>query len=144
MRFVDRAAWRIVFFGLCSFPAFLSSGLLRLVGQRERADVVAAWIRRQWLAAESARRIWVALPVSLFVSAITSYLLTGIAINVAYPLRSDQLPTDWGGPSLAGRWAVHAIGGLVFGLVTPMISVRLRNISRRMLVGPAQRRNADA
>ena len=142
---VDATAWQTVFFGLCSFPAFLTSGLLRLGGQGRTAHAVARWIYWRWLAAEPAERFfssswrtWAAVAVTLPVFAIIAYLLSGIVINLAYPLRPDVLPTDWGGPSLAGRWTVHAVGGLVFAMITPLISIGLRNVSRRVLVGPEQ------
>jgi hypothetical protein len=62
------------------------------------------------------------LPLDLASLALLGYLCLGVLLNLAYPLRPGTLDTyqhSWGGPTLAGAWAVHAAGGLVFLLVTP-------------------------
>lgn len=137
---IDPRAWQGVLFGLAAFPTLVTSAILGLVGQRARAAAVVAWIRRRWLDEESSApsiasswRRWAALPISLIVLIATLYLLTGIVINFCYPLRPDSQPTDWGGPSLAGRWAVHAAGGVLFAVATPLICDQLRTLARRVL-----------
>jgi len=44
-------------------------------------------------------------------------------VNIAYPLRpdSDDLSNAWGGPSLAGAWAVHGAAGLALLLLAPWV-----------------------
>ncbi|MBM7787988.1 hypothetical protein [Tenggerimyces flavus] len=71
----------------------------------------------------------VALPLSVATFFLTTYALTGLVLNVAYPVRVDGFPFDlpglftpshaldgaWGGPTLAGAWAFHGVvGGLLF------------------------------
>ncbi len=137
---LEPRTWRGVLLGLCAFPALLASALLRGVGQRGRAEALATWIGRSWLGreAESAVQLpawkrWAALAISLGVFVVTAYLLTGIVINLAYPLRPDSKPTDWGGPSLLGRWMAHGAGGVMFAIVTPVLSRKLRRLAERVM-----------
>ena len=47
-----------------------------------------------------------------------------VPANLAYPLRPgtmDSYQSSWGGPTLAGAWAVHAAGGVAVLFVTPWI-----------------------
>ncbi|WP_030906537.1 hypothetical protein [Streptomyces sp. NRRL F-5126] len=65
-------------------------------------------------------------PVNLAAIAVCGYFWTIVLINLGYPLRSDttaeSLAHAWGGPSLAGAWAVHAVGGgLTFLFLTPWV-----------------------
>ena len=133
-------AWRTVFVGLCAFPVTLGSALLSLLGQRERAGALTLWLRRWWFDVDAkgalpvrAWRMWAAALLSLGVFVVTAYLLIGIVINLAYPLRPDAKPTDWGGPSLAGRWLAHGSGGVGFAVVTPFICRWLRGVVARIL-----------
>jgi Putative sensor len=81
------------------------------------------------------------LPLNLVSLALTAYLWAGVAVNLAYPLRPgtmDSYKHSWGGPSLAGAWAVHAAAGLVFLFVTPwlvMAVTRLQGRLTRRLLG---------
>jgi hypothetical protein len=64
------------------------------------------------------------LPLNLVLLALTVYLWLLVPANLAYPLRPgtmDSYQHSWGGPSLAGAWAVHAAVGVVFLFVTPWI-----------------------
>jgi hypothetical protein len=64
------------------------------------------------------------LPLNLASLALVAYLWVGVVVNLAYPLRPgamDSYQHSWGGPTLAGAWAVHAAGGLGFLLVTPWV-----------------------
>lgn len=138
--FLEPRTWWGVLLGLCAFPAFFASTIFRLIGQRIRADALATWTRRSWLGRDSesgqgrpAWKPWAALAVSLGVFVVTAYLVTGIVINLAYPLRPDSKPTDWGGPSLMGRWMAHGAGGIVFAIATPIICGRLRALAARVL-----------
>jgi hypothetical protein len=45
---------------------------------------------------------------------------------VVYPIRpllgmDGEYRDAWGGPTLAGAWAVHALGGLAFWLLVPWV-----------------------
>ena len=66
---------------------------------------------------------------------ITVYGWLLVLLNVAYPIRgASDLSDAWGGPSLAGAWAVHAAGGLFFLFVVPYVVEGLTALHRRMLV----------
>jgi hypothetical protein len=71
--------------------------------------------------------------MSVVVFVVTAYLLIGIVINLAYPLRPDGKATDWGGPSLAGRWLVHGAGGVLFAMATPIVCGWLRALAARVV-----------
>jgi Putative sensor len=84
------------------------------------------------------------LPLNLGSLALTAYLWWLVPANLAYPLRPgtmDSYQHSWGGPTLAGAWAVHAAAGVVFLFVTPWI---VNGISRwqgrlaRRLLGGAE------
>jgi hypothetical protein len=83
------------------------------------------------------------LPVNLLAWALTASLWTLAIINIAYPLRpdSDDLSNAWGGPTLAGAWAVHGIAGLAFLLLAPWIvkgaTALQSRLAQRMLGSPA-------
>jgi hypothetical protein len=60
--------------------------------------------------------------------------------NLAYPLRPgtmDSYQHSWGGPSLAGAWAVHAAGGVVFLFTTPWIVKAITSLQGRLARRPA-------
>lgn len=76
------------------------------------------------------------LPVNLASVALTAYLWAGVAVNIAFPLRPGALDSyqhSWGGPSLAGAWAVHAAGGLVFLFITPWIVMAITWLQGRLV-----------
>ncbi|MBC7894767.1 MAG: hypothetical protein H7066_05100 [Cytophagaceae bacterium] len=134
--------WRRVFAGLYAFPTLLASAALRIAGQHRRADALVAWIGREWLGLPSEHpmpapwwRQLGAIGMSLAALAVTLYLLAGIVLNLGYPLRPSNESTDWGGPSLWGRWAVHGAGGVMFVVATPFISRGLAALTRRILAG---------
>jgi hypothetical protein len=64
----------------------------------------------------------VSLPVNVASFVLAAYVWLLLPVNLGYPWRDDttaeSLQDAWGGPTLAGAWAVHAIGAvLIFGLV---------------------------
>jgi Putative sensor len=63
------------------------------------------------------------LPLNAAAWVLTAYLWTLVVANLAYPLRpdSDDLSNAWGGPSLAGAWAVHGAAGLALLFVVPWV-----------------------
>jgi hypothetical protein len=83
-----------------------------------------------------------ALLLAALSSAVSAYLILGIVLNLAYPLRSDATVTDWGGPTLLGRWAVHAGGGLVFAMAASWVLPALHALARRWL-GDEQSSSSD-
>jgi acetyl esterase/lipase len=59
----------------------------------------------------------VSLPVNLASFVLSAYVWLLLPVNLGYPLRTDttaeSLQDAWGGPTLAGAWAVHAVGGIL-------------------------------
>jgi hypothetical protein len=81
------------------------------------------------------------LPVNLASLALTGYLWLLVPINIAYPLRPgtmDSYQHSWGGPSLAGAWAVHAAFGVAALFLSAWVvqaSTRLQARLTRSLLG---------
>ena len=105
---------------------------------------VAAVVRR----GKPTWRLVAAVALSLVSTAVAAYSLAGIALNLAYPARYGSFPenltrlttsdpelsTAWGGPTLAGAWAVHAIGGLlIFGVGGIWLVRALMNLQARLI-----------
>ncbi|MFG3285209.1 hypothetical protein [Streptomyces sp. NPDC048111] len=65
----------------------------------------------------------ISLPLNLMALVVSGYLWTVVVLNLAYPLRPGGDPTQaWGGPTMAGAWAVHGLGGgIPFLLLTPWV-----------------------
>jgi hypothetical protein len=69
-----------------------------------------------------------------------AYLWSLVPINLAYPLRPGTMGSyqdSWGGPTLAGAWAVHAAGGPAMLLAAPWAArggaVLQGRLARRLL-----------
>lgn len=80
-----------------------------------------------------------ALPLDAAVFAITVYGWLLVVLNLGFPLRplvglSADGAGSWGGPSVAGAWAVHAVtGGLISLLLMPWVVRGLTGLQRRLL-----------
>jgi hypothetical protein len=77
------------------------------------------------------------LPLALVGGAVSAYLWLVLLLNVGFPVRTgtsaEELADSWGGPSLAGAWAVHAVGGvLVFLLVGVPLMSGLAEVHKRL------------
>ena len=116
---------------LLSFPATLATLLLHLV-RSSLAPTLIHWLTTTWIGSSGAiarpRGGWWlrALLLAAPSSALTAYLALGSVLNLAYPLRPDSTSSDWGGPSLPGRWAVHVTGGILFVALAMWLLPRLR------------------
>ena len=79
----------------------------------------------------------ISLPINLVALTVTFYFWTVVAINLGFPLRPDNDPTQsWGGPTLAGAWAVHAVGGGVpFLFLTPWVGKGFTKLQARLVTG---------
>ncbi|MFE9534079.1 sensor domain-containing protein [Streptomyces sp. NPDC006691] len=79
----------------------------------------------------------ISLPLNLVALTVSAYFWTVVVINLAYPLRPDSDPTQaWGGPTMAGAWAVHGIGGGVsFLLITPWVMKGFTLLQARLVRG---------
>jgi hypothetical protein len=86
----------------------------------------------------------VSLPVDAVVFAVAGYLWLLLPMNLLYPLRLavyDESAVDsWGGPTMAGAWAFHAVVGTLVFLVAglPLVAglVWLQARVARRLLGP--------
>lgn len=73
-------------------------------------------------------------PVNLVVCVVTVYAWLLVPMNLGFPLRVDgSLEDSWGGPTLAGAWAVHAAGGLAFLFLNPWLVRGLTALQGRLL-----------
>ncbi|NGO70311.1 sensor domain-containing protein [Streptomyces boncukensis] len=77
------------------------------------------------------------VPVNLAAAVVTFYLWSIVAMNLGYPLRPGlDTENSWGGPSLAGAWALHAgVGGLGFLLLTPWVVRGFSALQARLVAG---------
>jgi len=67
-----------------------------------------------------------AVPLDAVSLVVVGYCWLGVVLNVAYPARpllgmNGEYRDAWGGPTLAGAWAVHALGGIAFWLLVPWV-----------------------
>ena len=67
-----------------------------------------------------------AVPLDVVSLVVVGYCWLGVVLNVAYPARpllgmNGEYRDAWGGPTLAGAWAVHALGGIAFWLLVPWV-----------------------
>ncbi|WP_157080179.1 hypothetical protein [Thermobifida cellulosilytica] len=77
----------------------------------------------------------VSLPFDILAAVFAGYGWAIVVLNIAYPIRLLAEPDvatltagAWGGPSLAGAWLVHALGGLVALWLVPLLVVALTRV----------------
>jgi hypothetical protein len=77
------------------------------------------------------------VPLSLVAAVVTFYFWFVVVLNLGYPLRPDSDPTGaWGGPTMAGAWALHGIaGGVGFLLLTPWVAKGFTALQTRLAAG---------
>lgn len=81
----------------------------------------------------------IALPLHLVALGLAIYGWMLVALNLAYPVRwplgwGGSLNTSWGGPTMAGAWAFHALlGGLPFLFVVPSLLRSVTSLQARLL-----------
>lgn len=65
---------------------------------------------------------------------VTLYGWSFLPMNLFYPLRAGPEPLDaWGGPTLEGAWAVHALGALPFAFVMPFVVWGITAVQSRLV-----------
>jgi len=110
--------WRRTLYAVLALPLGVVSVLLIALGRGAAAGRLQHGLARRLLAVEPRDmplgRALVSLPINVVAFVVIGYALVGVVLNLGYPLRSGGSEADWGGPTLAGRWAVHALGGLLF------------------------------
>ncbi|HET6860212.1 MAG TPA: hypothetical protein VFH94_24355 [Streptomyces sp.] len=79
----------------------------------------------------------VSAPLNAVAAVVTLFFWMVVVINIGYPLRPDNdYAQSWGGPTLAGAWAVHGIaGGLGFLLLTPWVVKGFNKLQTRLIAG---------
>jgi hypothetical protein len=121
------AMWRAVAYGLFSLPAGIACLLMALVGAQSRAALVQVGLADRWLRQpvrlSHGRSRWgrvVAQALLASMIGLLCWLLVALAgpntiRNVlVYPITDGSTAArSWGGPTLAGAWAVHAALALV-------------------------------
>jgi hypothetical protein len=82
----------------------------------------------------------ISLPLNLIAVTVTLYFWTIVPLNLGWPLRpalglGDADPAkDWGGPTFAGAWAVHAIGGgVTFLFLSPWVGRGFTALQARLV-----------
>lgn len=128
--------WRRTLYILLALPVGLVALLAALLGGYRAAARLQRGLACRYLPlrsgepapSDTAGRVLahtvLSLPLNLGSLALTAYLWSLVPANLAYPLRPgtmDSYQHSWGGPSLAGAWAVHAAGGVVFLFATPFV-----------------------
>jgi hypothetical protein len=132
--------WRQTLYAVTALPIGLGGSVVALLGGRSARSRVANLQRRlvdrfvapspplpapddDLVARGAIVHGLLAAPLNLVAAAVTIYGWSLLLVNVAYPLRPDSgdLESSWGGPSLAGAWAVHAIGVLPFLFLMPWV-----------------------
>jgi Putative sensor len=139
--------WRRTFSILLALPVSIVSVPLALLGGYRAAARLQRGLARRYLALridepaprDTAGRVLahalLSLPLNLVSLVLTVYLWSLVPANLAYPLRPgtmDSYQHSWGGPSLAGAWAVHAAGGLVFLFANPWIVKGITSLQGRL------------
>jgi hypothetical protein len=138
--------WKRTVYALAALPLTIVGALLAVFGAGRRARELHVQASRALLRTDlglrpvdhSGRRVLghavVSLPVHAGVALVTAYLWAVAAANIAYPLRPDtaDLTNAWGGPTLAGAWAVHGTAGVVFLFATPWIVRGLTSVQVRL------------
>ncbi|WP_329116941.1 sensor domain-containing protein [Streptomyces sp. NBC_01465] len=79
----------------------------------------------------------ISAPLNLVAVAFSGFFWLVVVINLGYPLRPDNDPSgSWGGPTMAGAWALHAAcGGIGFLLLTPWVMKGFTALQTRLVKG---------
>jgi hypothetical protein len=115
--------------------ALASLGLV-LLGRRGAAHRALRWPTKSPDATAAVGRLLtrglLGVVLGSLAALIAAYAWLLVPVNLGYPLRpdSDDLSNAWGGPTMAGAWAVHGTIGLVFVWIVPWIVRALSGIKR--------------
>lgn len=144
--------WRTVEVLVHPFGSLAALGLV-VLGRRRAAHHALQWPAQSPGATASAGRLLarglLGVVLGSLAAAVAAYAWLVVLVNLGYPLRpdSDDLSNAWGGPTMAGAWAVHGAAALAFVWIVPWIVRALSDIQRRLdrhLLGPGPgRRHAS-
>jgi hypothetical protein len=119
--------WRRTAYVLLALPVGVVAAPVALLGGHRAAARWQRGLARRLLPAAAAApasrggagraiaHALLSLPLNLASAVVVAYVWTLVLMNLAYPLRpglGEGYQDAWGGPTLAGAWAVHAAGGL--------------------------------
>lgn len=113
--------YRYSLFLLLSLPFAVWSLLDRGAAQHKVAALLLAHKpARSWA------RGLAAVPLDAVSLVVAGYCWFGVVVNLAYPARplfgmNGEYRDAWGGPTLAGAWAVHALGGVALWLLVAWV-----------------------
>jgi hypothetical protein len=127
--------WRRTLYVLLALPVGVACVPLSLLGGSRPAARLQQGLAGRLLGVRLARRqrrrldgrvighALLSLPLNALAWALTVAVWAVAVVNIAYPLRpdTDDLSNAWGGPSLAGAWAVHGTAGLGLLFAAPWI-----------------------
>ncbi|TDE35009.1 hypothetical protein [Actinomadura sp. 6K520] len=135
---LGRTLWRRSAYTLAALPAALAS----LAGAPVQASLA-----QRLLDVEPKRRgrfptilhALLSIPLNVLSLLLVGYGWSIVVLNLLYPGRwligiGGTLDDAWGGPTLAGAWAVHALGGLVMLALMPVILKALTALHARLLL----------
>lgn len=132
--------WRSLLYGLLSLPAGIAGLLLALVGRHGAAGRLQSGLAGRWLGLPLTpphrRPSWGRVVIHALLTAIVGLVCWALVAlagpntirNVLlYPITDgDEVARAWGGPGLAGAWAVHAALAL---LILPVELGMLRGLT---------------
>ena len=121
--------------------AVLPAALVSLTGVPVQAALARRLLRIEPAPRGRVKTIFYAalsLPLSAVSPALAGYGWAIVVLNLLYPARpligmGGTLDDAWGGPTLGGAWAVHALGGLVMLLFMPLVLACLTRLHRGMM-----------
>jgi len=106
-------------------PVGLVAVVLLPAGQGGRAARLQARVSRLsgWTGARAAGRALVGLPLDVAAFVVVAYSAFNTVRNLGYPIwyAASDYHQAWGGPTLAGVWAVHAFGWLACLVVVGLL-----------------------
>jgi hypothetical protein len=148
----SRDTWRRTAYALLALPVGVACVPLALLGGSAVAARLQRGLGRRLLGLpagapprrpriRAAAHALLSLPLNLVAFALTGYLWLAVLLNLAFPARpwfgigDGSYQDSWGGPSLAGAWAVHTAGGLLFLFLLPWVVRAVTAVQGRLLDG---------
>lgn len=130
--------WRRSAYALAALPA----GLASLTGARVQPALACRLLDVPSARPGRFRTILhavLSLPLGVLSLVAAAYGWAIVVLNLLYPARwligmGGSLKDSWGGPTLAGAWAVHAAGGLVMLLLMPALMQGITTLQVRLML----------
>ncbi|MCX2180905.1 hypothetical protein KV205_10230 [Streptomyces sp. SKN60] len=119
IRTIAAADLRTSGLALLALPVGLAASVLVLVGQPTRAARLRSRLSPagpgRWTGPRVLARTVLGLPLDVTAFVLLAYAAFNTVRNLGYPLwyADTDYHQAWGGPTLAGVWAVHSLGWLL-------------------------------